>query len=296
MLTEQQNPRTVNLDQMTPLQIVQTMNEEDASVARAVAQALPQIAAAVEAITARMRRGGRLLYIGAGTSGRLGVLDAVECVPTFGVPPELVVGIIAGGDRAFMRAVEGAEDDADGGRRDLAAHNAGALDSVVGIAASGSTPYVLGALEYAKALGALTVGVACNTEAPITLRAEIGIEVAAGPEVLTGSTRLKAGTAQKMVLNMISTATMIRLGKVYENLMIDVTPTNDKLRARAINIIQTITDADAETAEQALDVYGSVKAAAFALLTGASGEEVHAALAASNGHLKRAVQAYLQPS
>lgn len=290
MLTEQQNPRTVNLDQMTPLQIVQTMNEEDASVARAVAQALPQIAAAVEAITARMRRGGRLLYIGAGTSGRLGVLDAVECVPTFGVPPELVVGIIAGGDRAFMRAVEGAEDDADGGRRDLAAHNAGALDSVVGIAASGSTPYVLGALEYAKALGALTVGVACNTEAPVTLRAEIGIEVAAGPEVLTGSTRLKAGTAQKMVLNMLSTAVMVGLGKVYGNLMVDVQITNAKLAARARRIVMQISGADATAADAALkEAGGHAKTAIVMIARSVDAQEARALLVAHNDRLREII-------
>lgn len=290
MLTEQQNPRTVNLDQMTPLQIVQTMNEEDASVARAVAQALPQIAAAVEAITARMRRGGRLLYIGAGTSGRLGVLDAVECVPTFGVPPELVVGIIAGGDRAFMRAVEGAEDDADGGRRDLAAHNAGALDSVVGIAASGSTPYVLGALEYAKALGALTVGVACNTEAPITLRAEIGIEVAAGPEVLTGSTRLKAGTAQKMVLNMLSTGAMVLGGKAYGNLMVDVKVTNAKLAARARRIVAQVGQVDEDTAAALLAQTGqAVKPAIVMARRGVDAAEAARLLAAAGGFLRRAL-------
>ncbi|MBK9123752.1 MAG: N-acetylmuramic acid 6-phosphate etherase [Chloroflexi bacterium] len=290
MLTEQQNPRTVNLDQMTPLEIVQAMNEEDASVARAVALVLPQIAAAVEAITARMRRGGRLFYIGAGTSGRLGVLDAVECVPTFGVPPELVVGIIAGGERAFVRAVEGAEDDADGGRRDLAAHNANALDCVVGIAASGSTPYVLGALEYANALGALTVGVSCNTEAPVTLRSEIGIEVAVGPEVLTGSTRLKAGSAQKMVLNMLSTAVMVGLGKVYGNLMVDVQITNAKLAARARRIVMQISGADEATADAALKgADGHAKTAIVMIARRVDAQEARELLAAHSGHLREII-------
>lgn len=290
MLTEQQNPRTVNLDQMTPLEIVRAMNDEDATVAHAVAQALPQIATAVGAITARMRRGGRLIYIGAGTSGRLGVLDAVECVPTFGVPPELVVGIIAGGERAFMRAVEGAEDDADGGRRDLAAHNVNALDAVVGIAASGSTPYVLGALEYANAVGALTVGLACNKEAPVTQRSEIGIEVVVGPEVLTGSTRLKAGTAQKMVLNMLSTAVMVGLGKVYGNLMVDVQITNAKLAARARRIVMQISGADEAAAEAALRAAdGHAKTAIVMLMRAVDAQQARELLTAHNGHLREII-------
>lgn len=262
LTTESQNPATLNLDQMSALDIVKTMNAEDSGVAHSVAYVLPEVARAVDAITERMQRGGRLIYIGAGTSGRLGVLDAVECVPTFNVPPTLVLGIIAGGDKAIVRSVEGAEDDADGGRHDLAAVELCDLDAVVGIAASGTTPYVLGALEYAQALGALTVGVACNVPSAVVSRAQIGIGVSVGPEVLTGSTRLKSGTAQKMILNMLSTGVMVRLGKVYGNLMVDVQITNDKLAARARRIVAQVAKISEERAASLLHLAsGSAKIA-----------------------------------
>ncbi|HAJ37809.1 MAG TPA: N-acetylmuramic acid 6-phosphate etherase [Chloroflexi bacterium] len=296
LITEQRNPTTLTIDEMDSLDIVTTINREDARVAAAVELALYEIAALVDAATAALSNGGRLIYVGAGTSGRLGVLDASECPPTFGADPRQIVGVIAGGERALRHSVEGAEDDTEQAVEDMKALGLCADDVVVGIAASGRTPYTLAAMHYARSIGAKVGCIVNNPHTPMEKVAHYPIVVLCGPEVVTGSTRMKAGTAQKMVLNMISTATMIRLGKVYENLMIDVTPTNEKLRARAINIVQAITQADAEAAAQALDAYGSVKAAAFALLTGASGEEVHDALAASNGHLKRAVQAYLQTS
>ncbi|MFN3335185.1 MAG: N-acetylmuramic acid 6-phosphate etherase [Caldilinea sp.] len=294
LITEQRNPNTLTIDEMDALDIVTTINQEDARVAAAVELALYEIAALVDAATSALANGGRLIYVGAGTSGRLGVLDASECPPTFGADPRQIVGVIAGGERALRHSVEGAEDDAEQAVEDMKALGLCADDVVVGIAASGRTPYTLAAMQYARSIDAKVGCIVNNPHTAMEKVAHYPIVVLCGPEVITGSTRMKAGTAQKMVLNMISTATMIRLGKVYENLMIDVAPTNDKLRARAIHIIQTITDVDAEAAEQALDVYGSVKAAAFALLTGASDEAVHSALAASNGHLKRAVQAYLQ--
>lgn len=294
LITEQRNPSTIAIDELDAFDIVTLINQEDARVAAAVESALYQIAALVDATTQALSNGGRLIYVGAGTSGRLGVLDASECPPTFGADPRQIVGVIAGGERALRHAVEGAEDDTGQAVEDMKALGLCADDVVVGIAASGRTPYTLAAMHYARSIDAKVGCIVNNPQSAMEKVAHYPIVVLCGPEVVTGSTRMKAGTAQKMVLNMISTATMIRLGKVYENLMIDVTPTNDKLRARAVSIIQTITNAGAAEAAQALDAYGSVKAAAFALLTGASAEEVHAALAASNGHLKRALQAYLQ--
>jgi len=238
MITEQPNPNSYNIDQLSTLDILGTINNEDQRVARAVREVLPAISEAVDAIYARILRGGRLIYTGAGTSGRLGVLDAAECVPTFGTPPELVVGVIAGGQAAMFRSIEGAEDRVDAGADDLKALHLTEWDTVVGIAASGTTPYVLGALTYATHVGALTVGLTCNKPAPILDAAQIKIGVMVGPEVITGSTRMKAGSAQKLILNMISTAVMVRLGKVYGTLMVDVQITNDKLVRRARGIVQ----------------------------------------------------------
>ena len=226
MTTETRNPRTMQLDQMSPLEIVTVMNEEDARVPLAIAKCLPQIAQAVTWAAEAFEKGGRLFYMGAGTSGRLGVLDAAECPPTFGVPKEMVVGLIAGGEKAFIEAVEGAEDSRELAVEDLKAHGLTANDLVVGIAASGRTPYVLGGLDYAKSVGCHTAAIACNIGSAIGKAAELAIEVNCGPEVLTGSTRLKSGTAQKLILNMISTGSMVRTGKAYQNLMVDVQHTN----------------------------------------------------------------------
>lgn len=290
MSTESQNPATLNLDAMSAHDIVAAMNAEDRKVADIVGAALPQIAAAVEGIAERMRRGGRLIYMGAGTSGRLGVLDAAECVPTFSVPPTLVLGIIAGGERAMIRAVEGAEDDADGGRRDLEAVNASALDTVVGIAASGTTPYVLGALDYAGKIGALTVGVACNVPSPVVSRAQIGIGVAVGAEVLTGSTRLKSGTAQKLVLNMLSTGAMVRLGKVYGNLMVDVQITNEKLVGRARRIVAQVAKIDEVRAAELLEqAGGSAKTAIVMAVRGVDATEARNLLEQHAGILREVI-------
>lgn len=237
MQTEQQNPRSAKLDEMTALEIAQTMNAEDTTVAVSVQKALPAIARTIEAAASCFRQGGRLFYVGAGTSGRLGVLDAAECVPTFSVPPETVQGIIAGGQQAMFNSVEGAEDDRTAGRAALEAVNLTAADMVVGIAASGRTPFTVAAVAYANEIGAVTAAIACNAPAPLLDAAQIPIAVPVGAEVLTGSTRLKAGTAQKMVLNMISTGAMVQTGKVYGNLMVDVQVTNDKLAGRARRIV-----------------------------------------------------------
>lgn len=290
MLTEESNPRTARLDQLSALEIVTAMNDEDATVAAAVRRALPAIAQAVEAIVGRLRAGGRLIYVGAGTSGRLGVLDAVECVPTFSVDPGLVVGVIAGGEIALTEAVEGAEDRYEDGQRDLEAVGAGARDAIVGIAASGRTPYVLGALDYANTLGALTVAISCNSPAPMLDRAQIGIPVVVGPEVLTGSTRLKAGTAQKMVLNMLSTAVMVRLGKVYGNLMVDVKVTNQKLAERARRIVSRVAGVDDAEAARLLFLTGDeVKPAIVMARRGVSPDEARALLRAADGVLRAVI-------
>lgn len=253
MLTEQPNPNAADLDTLSTLQIVQRINEADRTVADAVSAALPQIAQAIDAIAPRLRDGGRLFYVGAGTSGRLGMLDAVECVPTFGTAPEQVQAVIAGGEAALTQAVEGAEDDRERGGLDLRERGLNSGDAVVGIAASGRTPYVLGAMDYAQSVGVVTVGIACNSPAPLLDAANIAIPLLVGAEVLTGSTRLKAGTAQKMTLNMISTGVMVQLGKVYGNLMVDVRVTNAKLADRARRIVQQVTGVDAATAADLLD-------------------------------------------
>ena len=262
LATEARNPRTTELDALSTLDLVTAMNDEDRTVADAVQRELPRIAAAVDAIAARMHKGGRLFYVGAGTSGRLGVLDAVECPPTFSATTEQVQGLIAGGAGAFLQAVEGAEDSTTLGPADLQARGLGSKDVVVGIAASGRTPYVLGALAYAKSVGALTVAVCCNAGSPVAAAAELPIEAVTGPEVLTGSTRLKAGTATKLVLNMLSTGAFVRLNKVYGNLMVDVQTTNAKLKARAVRIVAEAVACNETLAQQLLDQCdGEVKAA-----------------------------------
>lgn len=290
MLTESQNPRTTDIDSLPTLEIVQRINDEDARIAAAVQQVLPQIAQAVDAIAERMARGGRLIYVGAGTSGRLGILDAVECVPTFNTDPSQVVGLIAGGYGAIVRSVEGAEDDADGGRADLLALSLTSNDAVVGIAASGRTPYVLGALAAAQEVGALTVGISCNVPAAVLDAAQIAIGVPVGPEVITGSTRMKAGTAQKLVLNMLSTATMVRLGKVYGNLMVDVRPTNEKLVDRARRIVAQIAAVPYDEASRLLDASGGeVKIAIVMSRRGVTAAEASRLLDAAGGRLRAVI-------
>jgi N-acetylmuramic acid 6-phosphate etherase len=254
--TEQRNPASKNLDRMTAREIVRLMNREDRKVAVAVKRELPAIARAVDAIVGAIRKGGRLIYVGAGSSGRMGVLDAAECPPTFGTSPKLVVALIAGGRRAITRAVEGAEDSERNGARDLRAVQLTGRDVVVGIAASGTTPYVVGALKYARKRGAMTVAVTSNLRMPVGRLAKIVIAPEVGPEVLTGSTRLKAGTSQKMVLNMLSTAVMARLGYVYENLMIDMMLTNKKLAERALRILAEASGKSVSAAEHALRAAG----------------------------------------
>jgi N-acetylmuramic acid 6-phosphate etherase len=253
LLTEEQNPNSMRIDQLSTLEMLRVMNEEDKKVAFLVEQALPQMARAVEAIVPHLRQGGRLIYAGAGTSGRLALLDAAECVPTFSTPPEMVQALLAGGEKAFVRAVEGAEDRVEDGRRDLVALHPTPHDVVVGIAASGTTPYVIGVLDCAQERGLLTVGIACNHPAPILERVQFPIAVVTGAEVITGSTRLKAGTAQKLILNMLSTTIMIQLGKVYGNLMVDVQVTNQKLAARAQRIVAQISGISLEKAAQILE-------------------------------------------
>ncbi len=290
MLTEQQNPNTLRIDNLSSLEIVDLMNREDQQVAHAVKAVLPQIARAVDAIVERIDNGGRLIYIGAGTSGRLGVLDAVECVPTFSASPELVVGVIAGGSGALTKAVEGAEDNADLARTDLQALKLSYRDAVVGIAASGATPYVLGAMAYAKEVNAMAVSVTCNVPAPVLDAADIGIGLVVGPEVITGSTRLKSGTAQKMVLNMLSTATFVKLGKVYGNLMVDVQITNSKLARRARNIVMQVGGVGADEAERLIATASSeVKTAIVMARRGVSADEARALLTAARGHLRRVI-------
>nr|WP_221244207.1 N-acetylmuramic acid 6-phosphate etherase [Cryobacterium roopkundense] len=290
LATEQVNERYPDLDRLSTAELVQAMNEQDAGVAAAVAAVTPQITAAVDGIAARMGSGGRLIYIGAGTAGRMGILDASETPPTFGTDPSLVVGVIAGGPGAVHTAVENAEDSASAGANDLRALGLGAGDAVVGISASGRTPYAVGALEYASSVGAFTAGVSCNAGSALGRAASVAIDVVVGPEILTGSTRLKAGTAQKMVLNMLSTITMVRLGKTYGNLMVDMRATNEKLRARAERTVMLATEADAAAASQALaDTEGSVKAAILVLSTGVTPLAATLLLAGHHGFLREAI-------
>lgn len=288
--TEARNPRTTDLDTMSPLALVRAMNAEDGVAVAAVERALPQVAMAIDAVAERMARGGRLIYLGAGTSGRLGILDAVECRPTFSVPDGLVVGLIAGGEGAILRAVEGAEDSPAQGAADLHRLAVTEADSVVGIAASGRTPYVLGALDAARAAGALTIALACTEGAEIASRADLGIELLVGPEVLTGSTRLKAGTATKLVLNMLSTGVMAQLGKCFENLMVDVQATNEKLRARARRIVAQAGGLDEAAAGELLArCAGEVKTAIVAARRSLTPEAARAALAAADGRVRAAL-------
>lgn len=290
MMTESRNPESMNLDEMTALEIVSVMNSEDMKVPQAINSQLPMIAQAVDCCVSGIQRGGRIIYIGAGTSGRLGIVDASECPPTFGVSPDLVVGLMAGGMKAMVKAVEGAEDSLELCAEDLKKLNLKKEDTVVGIAASGRTPYVIGGLEYANSIGCNTVSVACNANSAIGKVAKVKIEVVVGPEVLTGSTRLKAGTAQKLVLNMISTATMVRLGKCYQNLMVDVVQSNAKLRVRAQNIVIDATGVDRDTAIDVLEkAGGSVKTAIVMILASCSCEEAQKRLEASEGHVRQAV-------
>jgi N-acetylmuramic acid 6-phosphate etherase len=290
MLTEQSNPRTHNIDQLSTLNMVTRINEEDATVALAVRDALPAIAQAVDAITERLRQGGRLIYVGAGTSGRLGVLDASECVPTFSVESGMVQGIIAGGEKALTTSIEGAEDDPDAGRADLLARGLWERDAIVGIAASGRTPYVLGAINAANEIGAVTVGIACNVPSPLLEAVHIPIGVPVGAEVIAGSTRLKAGTAQKMVLNMISTATMIKLGKVYGNLMVDVKAANNKLVDRARLIVAQVAEISAEDAARLLaESNNEVKTAIVAYRRKVAPEEARRLLNDAGGRLRAVI-------
>lgn len=265
MQTETRNPKSRHIDQLPTLDALRIMNEEDVTVALAVREALPSIARAVDVIVDRLRRGGRLFYVGAGTSGRLAVVDASECVPTFNTDPSLVQALIAGGSAALVTSVEDAEDNREAGHNDLLERGVSAADVVVGIAASGRTPYVLAAIETAKSVGAATVGLACNAPAPLLDAAEIAIAVVTGPEVVTGSTRLKAGTAQKMVLNMLSTASMIQLGKVYGNRMVDVRVSNEKLLDRARRIVAEVAGVSMERAAELLDAAGHEAKTAIAM-------------------------------
>ncbi|MEU2712403.1 N-acetylmuramic acid 6-phosphate etherase [Streptomyces sp. NPDC007205] len=290
LTTEAFRPELADIDRLPTLDIARLMNGEDAGVPAAVAVQLPRIAAAIDALAERMARGGRLIYAGAGTAGRLGVLDASECPPTFNTDPAQVVGLIAGGPEAMVTSVEGAEDSDELARRDLDALKVTPDDTVVGVSASGRTPYAIGAVEHARALGALTIGLACNEHSTLAAAAEHGIEVVVGPELVTGSTRLKAGTAQKLVLNMLSTITMIRLGKTYGNLMVDVRASNDKLRARSRRIVSLATGASDEEIEKALsESGGEVKNAILALLAGVDGPTAARLLEESGGHLRAAL-------
>ncbi|UNX53405.1 N-acetylmuramic acid 6-phosphate etherase [Georgenia sp. TF02-10] len=290
MTTEGVDPRFAAIDTLPAAELVALMNREDATVAGAVATQTAQIAAAAEATVARLRRGGRLVYAGAGTAGRLGVLDAAECPPTFATDPGQVRGLIAGGPAALTTAVEGAEDDGDRAVADLQAIGLGADDVLVGISASGRTPYAVAAVRHGRAVGACTVGLACNAGSALAAAADIGIEVVVGPEVLAGSTRLKAGTAQKMVLNQISTAAMVGLGKTYGNLMVDVRATNQKLRARARRIVALATGAPDAAVDAALTANGGeAKRAILAILGGLGPDDVVRRLAAHDGSLRRAL-------
>jgi N-acetylmuramic acid 6-phosphate etherase len=292
LVSEARNPDTMQIDLMSTDQVLAAMNAEDAKVAAAVNAELPSITAAVEKIVEAFKAGGRLIYLGAGTSGRLGVLDASECPPTFGVPEGMVIGLIAGGDRALRYPIEGAEDSREEGRNDLIKVNASAKDVIVGIAVSGRTPYVIGALDYANELGATTVALSCNPDSVIAEIAKIAISPVVGPEALTGSTRLKSGTAQKMVLNMLTTASMIRIGKSYENLMVDVSVSNEKLAARATRILVEVTGVPTDKAEKLLIESGNnVKLAILMALTGLDAKSAEVALASADGFLRRATAA-----
>jgi len=291
LITEQRNLNSMHVDSLSALEIVQLMNQEDKQVPLAIEKCLPQIAQAVECIVAAFQQGGRLVYIGAGTSGRLGVLDASECPPTFGVSPEMVKGIIAGGERALRHPIEGAEDSKSQAVVDLQTIHFSSKDVLVGIAASGRTPYVIGALEYAKSLGSVTVSIASNPNSAMANIVDIAIDTVVGPEVLTGSSRLKSGTAQKLVLNMLTTASMILMGKCYQNLMVDVQASNEKLKARAIRIVMQATDCDKALAEETLkQADQNAKLAIIMILSGLDRAQAEALLEKHQGKLQLALK------
>lgn len=291
LITEQRNPNSMHVDSLSALEIVQLMNEEDKQVPLAIEKCLPQIAQAVECIVAAFQQGGRLVYIGAGTSGRLGVLDASECPPTFGVSPEMVKGIIAGGERALRHPIEGAEDSKEQAVVDLQTIQFSSKDVLVGIAASGRTPYVISALEYAKSLGSVTVSIASNPNSAMANIVDIAIDTVVGAEVLTGSSRLKSGTAQKLVLNMLTTASMILMGKCYQNLMVDVQASNEKLKARAIRIVMQATDCDKALAEETLkQADQNAKLAIMMILSGLDRAQAEALLEKHQGKLQLALK------
>lgn len=290
MITEQRNPHSMNIDKLSALEIVKIINNEDKQVPIAIEKCLAKIAQAVEKIVQAFQQGGRLVYIGAGTSGRLGVLDASECPPTYGVNPESVVGLIAGGERALRFPVEGAEDNAEQGALDLQAVNFSKKDVLVGIAASGRTPYVLGAMEYANSLGAVTVSIASNPHSAMAQMADIAIDTIVGAEVLTGSSRMKSGTAQKLVLNMLTTASMILIGKCYQNLMVDVQATNEKLKARAIRIVMQATECERSIAENTLKLAeNNAKLAIMMILGNLDKQEAESLLVQNQGRLQKAL-------
>lgn len=287
--TESRNPKTLNLDTMSTMELLRIMNEEDQNVIDTIKEAFPQIEKSIHIAIDALRKNGRLIYMGAGTSGRLGILDAVECVPTFSTTNE-VIGLIAGGERAFVKAVEGAEDSEELAAADLDNISLGENDVVVAIAASGRTPYAIGALKHARKLKAKCISISCNKASKLSKYADVAIEVDAGPEILTGSTRLKAGTCQKIILNMISTATMVGIGKVYGNLMVDMKPTNLKLVERAKWIVMESTGCDIETATKTLEVAGfSIKKAIIMILTGVTKEEAEKRIDENQGFIRKCI-------
>lgn len=291
LATEMRNENSMNIDTMSTKDVLATINNEDLRVAEKVRDVLPDIEKAVEAVYHALAKGGKLFYVGAGTSGRLGILDAVECPPTFSTPPDLVQGVIAGGSDAIYTAVEGAEDDEAEGARDLKARDMSERDVVVGIAASGRTPYVLGALKYAQGLGATAISLSSNINTEISQHADVQIEVETGPEVLTGSTRMKAASAHKMILNMITTSSMIKIGKVYENLMVDVKVSNKKLKERAKNIIATVTQASYKEISDTLEkTDNQVKPAIVMLMGGVSHQDAERYIEAADGYVRKAVE------
>ena len=291
LTTESANPRSEKIDTLSPLEIVQLLNDEDATIAGAVATQASPIAEAITIISDRIRQGGRLIYIGAGTSGRLGVLDASECPPTFSTPPEMVVGLIAGGDSALRKAVEGAEDDTEQASRDLSEIGLGEQDVLVGIATSGRTPYVIGALKYARTVGAVPIGLACNEDSPLSEVAQIMITPVVGPEIISGSTRMKAGTATKMVLNMLTTGTMVQLGKTYGNLMVDLRASNAKLLARTRRLVTRLTGLDSEAAQAALvESGGELKTTVVSVLRNVSPHRAREILKDTGGQLRPAIE------
>ncbi|TCO68669.1 N-acetylmuramic acid 6-phosphate etherase [Caldanaerobacter subterraneus] len=291
LITEGRNPNTMDIDRLSTVDMLKKINEEDKKVPLAVEKVIPSIAEAIDRIVPRMKKGGRLIYVGAGTSGRIGILDASECPPTFGVDPGLVVGIIAGGDSAIRNAIESAEDDVEGGRQDLVSINLTERDSVIGISASGRTPYVIGALRYAKEVGALTIGLFCNENKNVENIVDVMITPIVGPEVIMGSTRMKAGTAQKLVLNMISTGVMIKLGKVYSNLMVDLQASNEKLRERARRMVKLATGAKEDLIERVLNETNyNVKLAILMIVGDMEKEKAQKLLEMADGYIAEAIK------